>query len=370
MFFDSLVGPIRRAAANKSLLPYHEHEKRVERAIMHLLLCTPLHILLFNPVTSQISTLRSGDGYYYGVTFKEGTIVTTHTGGYLQYFNSHARSWLTTNQLVQPHQAEWIDGNILVANTGKNCLSVFDDNGLFCRNVFLNSIHWDDKNTNRKGNHFNSVHRVEDQIYLIAHNYERPSVVWILSWPELEVIGQKVTGAGWAHNIWIGEWGMVICDSQNGGLYEVLSGKTIWKTKERTLMTRGLAVSDDFIFVGRSLFNENKDRYWKDGGIWILDRKTLQIVDTIILPGIGDVREIRLVGAQDACHNGQMINHQDLIPLKQISPTVQWSYRLVKRYGFLRRSFFPMSQIVRAAQMIRRVRNSLYRMIQNSQPPE
>ena len=333
---------------------------------MHLLICTPLHIFVFDPATSQITTLRSGDGYYYGITFKDGTIVTTHSGGYLQYFNSHARSWLTTNQLVQPHQAEWVDGNILVANTGMNCLSIFNADGLFCRNVFLNSIHWDDKNKNRKGNHFNSVHRVADQIYLVAHNYERPSVVWILSWPELEIIGQNATRAGWAHNIWIGEWGTVICDSKNGGLHEVLSGKTIWKTKERTLMTRGLAVSEDYVFVGRSLCSENKDRYWKDGGIWILDRKSFQLVDTIIFPGIGDVREIRLVGVQDACHNDQIISDQDLIPLKLISPIVQQSYRLVRKYALLRRSFFPMSQIVRTAQMIRRMWNSLYRVMQNS----
>jgi hypothetical protein len=331
---------------------------------MQLLICTPLHLFLFDPATNQISPLRSGDGYYFGITFKDRTVVITHTGGYLQFFNSHAKPWLTTSHLVQPHQAEWVDGNILVANTGKNCLSVFDSDGQFSRDIYFNSIRRDDKDSNRAGNHFNSVHRAGDKIYVVAHNYTRPSVVWVLSWPELQVIEQKVTGAGWAHNMWIGEWGMVICDSKNGALHEVQSGKTIWRSEEQPLMTRGLAVSKDHIFVGRSLYNERKERFWKDGGIWVLDRKTLQVVERIILPGIGDVQEIRLVGSSDDCHNGQTIDLQDLVPLKRNSLIVQWAYRLRKRYPSTRRNYFPMSQIVRMAQMTGQIGNSIYRMTQ------
>jgi hypothetical protein len=134
---------------------------------MQLLISTPLHLFLLDTANGQISNLRSGDGYYYGITFKDGVVVTTHTGGYMQYFCANARPWITLNSLVQAHQAEWVDGNVLVANTGRNCLSVFDSNGLFCRDVFLNSNHWDDKDANRKGNHFNSVHREGDHIYLL-----------------------------------------------------------------------------------------------------------------------------------------------------------------------------------------------------------
>jgi hypothetical protein len=335
---------------------------------LHLLISTPLHLLLLDPVSEQYSILRSGDGYYFGITFKEGTVILTHSGGYLQYFRPHAKPWMTISNLGQPHQVEWVDENILVANTGRNCISVFDSEGLFCKDVYLNSIRWDDKDRNREGNHFNSIHREGDRIYVVAHNYKRPSEVWTLSWPELKVIEQKVTGAGWAHNVWIGEKGMVICDSKNGGLHEVLSGKTIWKSEDQPVMTRGLAVSNDHIFVGRSLYNERKDRYWKDGGVWVLNRKTLQVVKTIPLPGVGDVQEIRLVGSPDACHNGETINLQDLAPLQRHSPVIEWAYRLRKQSPSLRRNSFPMSQIVRIAQMTGRMRNSLYRTVQNNPP--
>jgi hypothetical protein len=321
---------------------------------MQLLISTPLHLLLLDPITRETSTIRSGDGYYYGITVKNHQIVLTHTGGYLQYFHDRTKPCMTVSNLVQPHQVEWIDDKVVVANTGRNCLSIFDAVGNFCEDVYLNSIHFDDKEKNRSGNHFNSVHREGDKIYVVAHNYDRPSEVWILSWPDLRVLNHISTGAGWAHNIWIGEYGTVICDSKNGGLYEVSSDQTIWRSDRQPVMTRGLAVSPDYIFIGRSLHNRRKERFWKDGGVWILDRRTLRIVDDISLPGAGDVHEIRLIGSTDACHNDQVFSFEDLALLKSVSPMVQLAYGLRKSYPSLRRDFFPMSQVVRGAQIVRR----------------
>jgi hypothetical protein len=322
---------------------------------MQLLISTPLHLLLVDPVHNQTSVLRSGDGYYYGITAKDGVVVLTHTGGYLQYFRTQAKSQVTINNLIQPHQVEWVDEYVIVANTGRNCLSVFGRNGDFCRDIYLNSIRQDDKEKNRLGNHFNSVHREGNKIYVVAHNYERPSEVWELTFPELEVISSLACNAGWAHNIWIGERGMVICDSKNGCLHEVISDKTIWKSKEQPVMTRGLAVSKDHIFIGCSSHNPRLERYWKDGVIWILDRTTLQAVDRITLPGVGDIHDIRLIDCFDVCHNDQVLTLKDLAPLKRISPMIQLAYHLRKSYPSLRRNFFPMSQIVRGAQMTRRL---------------
>jgi hypothetical protein len=326
---------------------------------MQLLISTPLHILLVDLANGQTSILRSGDGYYYGITAKNGVVVLTHTGGYLQYFRSQTKPKVTINCLIQPHQVEWVDENILAANTGRNCVSVFSGNGNFSRDVYLNSIRKDDKEKNRKGNHFNSVHRDGNRIYVCAHNYERPSEVWELSWPELEVVDTHVSSAGWAHNIWIGEMGMVICDSKNGCLQEVKSGKTIWKSDEQPVMTRGLAISKDHIFVGRSFHNPRLERFWQDGGFWILDRHTLQVIEKIVLPGVGDIHEIRLVGSPDACHNDQVLTLEDLAPLKRLSPIIELAYHLRKSSPSLRRNFFPMSQLVRGAQLAGRLRTSL-----------
>jgi len=327
---------------------------------MLLLLSTPLQIILLDTDTQQTTLLRTGDGYYYGITSKDGAVVLTHTGGYMQYFRD-GKSFRTIDHLVQPHQVEWIDGYLLVANTGKNCISIFDERGNLCRDVYLNDIEWDDKDKGRSGNHFNSVHRVKDRVYVVAHNYERPSEVWELTWPELDVLGSKSGDAAWAHNIWLGEWGMVVCDSKNGSLYDLTFNSTIWHSGEENALSRGMAVSDEYIFVGYSMLNERKDRYWKTGGVWIIERKTLKTIDKIILPGSGDVHEIRLVGFLDDCHNGHLISLSDLNSLKKNSIFIDWAYRLRSKFPIFQQDMFPMSQLVRACQLTNRGRRHLQR---------
>jgi hypothetical protein len=326
---------------------------------MQLLVTTPLQVLLVDPANGHTSILRAGDGYYFGVTHHAGTIVLSHSGGYLQYFNRDRRLVQSVDHLIQPHQIEWVGDKILVTNTGKNCLSVFDVQGKLDRDVYLNEIRWDDKDGDRRGNHFNSVHRIGERIFVVAHNYARPSEVWELTWPELEVVNRIETQAAWAHNIWSCEWGLLICNSSQHSLYDVASGQDIWQAGDDTMITRGLAATEDHIFVGQSIYAERKERYWKSGGVWIIDRKTLETLDRIPLPGSGDVQEVRLVGAPDDCHNGEVIEPEYLSSVRRISGFIAAAYHLRKRYPFLQKNVFPVSQLVRTAQMTARWKRSL-----------
>lgn len=328
---------------------------------MFLLISTPVHILLVDPSSGQTSTLRAVDGYYYGITYKQGTLVLTHSAGYLQYFNKEANPFQTSDHLLQPHQIEWVEDKVLVTNTGHNCLSVYDPYGNLCRDVYLNDITYDNKYEGKLGNHFNSVHKVDDQVFIVAHNYDKPSEVWELSWPELNVIDVKDTRTSWAHNLWLGEWGMVICNSKNGSLYEVSSGENIWQSNENGALTRGLAVSDDHIFVGYSSNTSREQRYWTDGGIWIVDRRTLKTIEKIPLPGSGEVQEIRLVGMPDVCHNDQVIPPDILPRIGKVSTLIALAYSLRKASPKFRRSFFPITTSVKGVQMTVRWKRSLKR---------
>lgn len=328
---------------------------------MHLLVTTPLQVLLVDPANGHTSILRAGDGYYFGVTHHAGTFVLSHSAGYLQFFNRHSQPVQSIDHLIQPHQIEWVGDKILVTNTGKNCLSVFDARGGLSRDVYLNDVRWDDKDGDRRGNHFNSVHRIGQRIFIVAHNYARPSEVWELTWPELQVAQHYVTGAAWAHNIWSCEWGLLVCNSKQHSLYDVTSGQNIWQDGDDTTITRGLAATSDIIFVGQSIYAERKERYWKSGGIWIIDRKTLKTLDRIPLPGSGDVQEIRLVGVQDDCHNAEVISPEALTAAQRGSMLISAAYRLRRKYPSLQQSVFPLSQLVRAVQMVPRWKRSLQR---------
>lgn len=331
--------------------------------MLHLVVSTPLHIFLVDPFTNDVKILRTGDGYYYGITHHSGKVVLTHSGGYLQYFINSSPVIGTKTHLIQPHQAEWVDDEIIVTNTGKNCLSIFDEGGKFIRDVYLNEIRWDDKDTGRKGNHFNSVHRINDRIYVVAHNYERPSEVWELTWPELEVLGSKICRSSWAHNYWECELGKIICNSKDASLYEINSGETVWKSGEANAMSRGLAATKEYIFIGYSSQNKRNLRYWKSGGIWVVDRKTLRTVSKILLPGAGDVHEIRVVGLPDSCHNEQVISLENLEAIRKTSTIINSYYQLRKTYPFFQRDLFPFSQIIRLTQMTARWKKSLKTVI-------
>lgn len=178
------------------------------------------------------------------------------------------------------------------------------DGSLVC-DTSLGSLHWDRDARDQLGHHFNSVHRSGARIWVVAHNHDRPSEVWELAWPELEVVAIHRTRAAWAHNLWIGEHGLVICDSRFGRLQEALSGATLWAAGEDEVVTRGLAVNEAHVFVGRSEFGSRGDRRTSTGGVWILDRHTLQTLELIRFDGSGAVNEIRLIEGSDECHNGE-----------------------------------------------------------------
>ena len=169
----------------------------------------------------------------------------------------------------------------------------------------------------------------------------------------------KVCRVSGAHNLFPCEWGLVICNSKQSSLYEVSSGETIWRSNEEARITRGLAASDDYIFVGCSMHSERRERYWKTGGIWIIDRKTLKTMGKLPLPGSGDVHEIRLIGIPDECHNDQVITLDNLICINKVSSFINLAFKLRKTSPLFQRDLFPISPLIRTFQMTARWKRSI-----------
>ncbi len=287
---------------------------------MKFLITTPLQILLFDMETNRLTPLRCGDGEYFGISWDAERVATGHAKtqgltlvtwkdyqrsikGYIQLYRAEGQPpHQTPPELIQPHQILCTDNKILAANTGRNCLTVFGADGALERHVYVNEKQWDKNENGEDGNHFNSLYREGDTLYFLSHNFKHPSQLWVLSWPDLEVREVLDTTAGWAHNIWPCEHGLVICDSRNKGLYDVRSGKTLWAAEENGVMTRGLAASEDLIFVGRSELGGRSTRKVNDGGMWIVNRHTLKTEERILFRGVGVVKEIRIINQPDACH--------------------------------------------------------------------
>jgi hypothetical protein len=223
----------------------------------------------------------------------------------------------TPRRLVLSHQIECVEESLLVVDTGRERLSLYDADGAPIRDVALGDERWDHGPNGRLGHHFNSVHRSGERVWVVAHNHDRPSEVWELSWPELELIRVRGTSTQWAHNVWDGELGLVVCDSGGGSLYEVCSGETLWSSGEARTVSRGLAVNEDHLFVGRSEYGDRKERLLKDGGVWIVDRATLRTVEQLRFAGSGCVNEVRLLDGPDECHNGEPFDDRLLAGLSR-----------------------------------------------------
>jgi glycosyltransferase involved in cell wall biosynthesis len=67
------------------------------------------------------------------------------------------------------------------------------------------------------------------------------------------------------------------------------------------VLTRGLAATADYIVVGRSMLSPRASRADSDGGLWLLDRRTLATLEKVVLEGSGAVREVRILDRVDEC---------------------------------------------------------------------
>ncbi|MBA3312126.1 MAG: hypothetical protein M3552_06750 [Planctomycetota bacterium] len=205
-----------------------------------------------------------------------------------------------------PHQLLCTGDEVIVVNTGRNCLTIVDRHTLLFRHVWLDRVRWDRKSiADRCGSHFNSVTRHGDRLYVLAHNWDRGSYIQALSWPDLKPVERIETGAQSAHNMWVQDDGEIfVCDSHRGSVMEARSGRAVWNVGARDNLTRGLASDGKHVYVGQVRVGTRSERAICDSGVWILDRETWKLVDFVSLPKAGDVYELRLVDVPDLCHHG------------------------------------------------------------------
>jgi len=322
---------------------------------MHLILSTPLSIYLYDLTKARLKILATGMGEYSGISWDNSAIYLAHSNidnaslkteqdyrnsnkGYVRSYSNNGH-FIISNGLSMPHQILSDSlGRLLITNTGHNCILVTEIEKKKQSVCKLNDIDCEVINGIKVGDHFNSLYELNDSLYIVAHNNNRKSVIWELDLSSLKVKKTYDTQAEWAHNIFICEHGMIICDSRNGSLYEIISGETVWKADEPFVITRGLAANDDYIFVGRSEYGNRLSRRWSDGGFWILDRKTLKTLNLVKFKKTGCVNELRLINSKDDCHNAPLIGMEEIKHIISIPPF----NNMRKKFGYLNYKFKSM----------------------------
>lgn len=327
---------------------------------MVLIFSTPLALYSYDLIHAKLETLAVAQREFFGITWDKECIFLSHSNidnaslktethyrssgqGYVRgYFDNG--STIITSGLSMPHQIlSDSRGRLLATNTGFNSITVIDLSKREESTHTLNEIDCDVIGDEKRGNHFNSFFEHNDFLYVVAHNNSRKSAVYELDLSSLTISKVYETQAEWAHNIWICEHGMIICDSKNGSLYEVYSGETLWKAEDHPIITRGIASTEDYLFIGRSEYGDRLSRRWSNGGFWIVDRKSLKTIETVKLPSTGCINEMRLVDVTDYCHNAPVLTLDKLKNVKSITPldgaqmTLEYFiYKFMKRVGSIK----------------------------------
>jgi hypothetical protein len=294
------------------------------------------YLLLIDAQTRDCHAVSQASKGYYGVSWttdgeelvfgnagqEPGTTLEDCMDAEVGYLTIGARRGVEC--LSGPHQVLCTEDRVLIAHTGRNCLTVVRRDDLFFRHVWVDNARWDRKGDNRPiGQHLNSVTVVGDRLYLLAHNFYKGSRIAELTWPGLELVRWIETKGSQAHNVWVQPNGeLLICNTFDASLIEAVSGRILWKARgETTGLSRGLACAGGYVFVGMSQRASRKERGSTDGGVWVLDRATWKEIDFIPLPASGNVKEVRIVDEPDECHHGHILRN---VPVPLEGPTAEY----------------------------------------------
>lgn len=284
---------------------------------MRILFTSPNWLSVFDFESGQMARLADQPREFYGISGSEGRLVLSHSNidcATLISHDDYRKSTLgmlsildgrdcafTVPELLQPHQIECLGEYTLCTSTGHDSIVIFD--GLMRqRRVYPTSACWDIGPGEKRGHHFNSIHVNGGMVYVVSHNHDRDSTVWIFEWPSFALVDVLPTRTEWAHNVWVQDDDLIVCNSKAGSLYSVRERQDIWSVEGGGYVTRGLAANDSYVIVGLSSLSPRADRKENDSGFAVIDRKTMKMLDKFMFPQNGVVHEIRLLDELDLCH--------------------------------------------------------------------
>lgn len=298
---------------------------------MKMLVSTPRYILFVDLSTGAVTPICSDRPEYYGISWSpiDGALLLIHSGmeraplADLASYAGSERGVISRNGTVisppllsAPHQMVCgSNGWVICANTGRNCVTIFDPATGFWRDLRISAPYWDrfaPGAEDLSGDHLNSVHERDGKLFVVAHRFDKGSRIAEFSYPGLELTRiHDVAPRTGLHNIWITDDGrMISCDSAGGTLVDLVTGENLWDPGSPCYL-RGLAATEDTVLVGESEPAGRVLRPGSLGGLWVIDRKTWRTRDYLPLGPHGGVNEVRILDHADQAHHGVPFPHPE-----------------------------------------------------------
>lgn len=196
------------------------------------------------------------------------------------------------------HQIDFLDRSLYVTDTYNNRLAIYQQRrqrwGLVGEHFPGGELLEGRDSANYA--HMNSIWRSGDDIWLMFHNETKKTgnhseLVRLNA--EHRIAERIQTKASNSHNVCILDGEFLYCDSLAGSL--VHGSEAVYRSD---LFTRGLAVTEDRVFVGESQYGAREIRDQLGGSVAVLDRR-FGLLHTIATPGM--VQDLRVVNQPDLC---------------------------------------------------------------------
>lgn len=291
---------------------------------MNVLVTTSKSVLKVNILTQEISSFHQGKGLYYGIAYsdKEIFIAARNQG----VCSSQERAKEKGEILVFDFSCNLIN-SISPKNFNLRDLHqiIFYKDTLFATSTYDNMIaiykhkQWykwyPNPSIEHDLNHFNSLHVEKNKIYVLAHNWDRGSEIYVFDNPFKSILGKlkyHIQNRGkqlvsfklidscklgiQSHNIWTRNNDILTLSSKERKLISS-SGFNLKLEK----YPRGLCVLDNFILVGLSELAERSSRDFTSSSILVFN-KEFELINEIALKNEGLLLEIRSPGYFDECY--------------------------------------------------------------------
>lgn len=199
-------------------------------------------------------------------------------------------------QFGHAHQIHYYDGFIFVADTLNNCVRKINPNTGSGQTLKV-----DTKRFGQDFDHVNSVW-IDDRIYVLAHG--TTPKIYIFDCDSCALLGSVEQGIAGAHNV-ARLWGQRVALASYKG---ALVGEKNQVLIQAGRFTRGLSITDDYIFIGQSIRADREVRLNSNcGWISVHNSKDGVHIGNVKLDNIGQVHEIRCLNKKDHAHNGTIL---------------------------------------------------------------
>lgn len=274
----------------------------------------------FRSPDSQIKTNNRLNLLHWGLTWNHDFVYAIHTPLAIRNHGKFTPTGLigkfsfdgklinyvpTKEKFVQPHQLQYYNGFLWLADTGSNNIKKIDpDTGESWAIIPEPSFPKGDIH------HFNGIWIHNNKLYVTSHSQRgfqgrlTTPGVYVLDYITHQFIAQWSQGSH-IHNVFILNDQICVCNSDMGTIVAQDGSTQLYVGA----YNRGVAITDEYIFVGQSPVEVRERR---GGGhqcsIIIFDKNKRQRIGDIQLFNMGQVMEIRCINQKDYAHN-QIVNN-------------------------------------------------------------